>query len=284
MADASASDGLLQGQVTDLRGRPLAGVAVSAQSWQSVTLGSARSDGNGQLRISLPRDTSDVVLIAEPPGYLRFALTGFKVGTLAQLRLTRKIDTTYLKELTSAADDAQFRERALDLLSPSEGTVGESLPMESILPVLATLRPRLRAYVTADSAQLARRDLPKDQHRALLMLAWWSDPADDALLDPWGTAQNLASRPSRRCSGPTLHAALQAWESLHWEKEGIKPGAPRPYSSVNISQAPGEQHAIVMHSVRYAHWGYSQLVILVKGQGAWDVRRVLQHEHWHGRD
>lgn len=283
MSDASNSD-VLQGQVTDLRGRPLAGVAVSAQSWQSVPLGSANSDGQGQLRISLPRNTSDITLIAEPPGYLRFARTGFKVGTPAPIRLTRKIDATYLKELTQASDDQQFRDLAADLLSPSEGTVGESLPMESILPVLAALRPRLRAYLPADPAKFSQRDLPKDQHRALQLLAWWSDPADDALIDPWGVAQKLASRPSRRCSGATLHAALQAWESLHFEKEGYKQGAPRPYASVNIAQAPGGEHAIVTHSVRYAHWGYSQLVILVRLHGEWVVRRVLAHEHWHGRD
>lgn len=284
MSSAAPSEVVLQGQVTDLRGRPLVGVSVTAQSWQSVPLGSANSDGRGQLRISLPRDTSDITLIAEPPGYLRFALTGFKAGTPAQVRLTRKIDATYLKELTQVWDDKQFRELAADLLSPSEGTVGESLPIESILPVLGALRPRLRAYLPVDLAQLSRRDLPKDQHRALLLLAWWSDPADDALIDQSGIAQKLASRPSRRCSGATLHAALQAWESLHFEKEGYRQGAPRPYAAVDITQAPGGDHAIATHSVRYAHWGYSQQVILVRVQGVWEVRRVLAHEHWHGRD
>jgi hypothetical protein len=180
--------------------------------------------------------------------------------------------------------DPDVHTMAADLLSPSEGTVGESLPMESILPVLAALRPRLRAYLPADLAQLSRRDLPKDQHRALLLLAWFSDPADDALIDPWGVAQKLASRPSRRCSGATLHAALQAWESLHFEKEGYKQGAPRPYASVNITQAPGGEHAVALLSVRYAHWGYSQRVILVRWQGVWEVRRVPAYEQWQGRE
>jgi hypothetical protein len=285
MSAAAPSHAMLQGRVIDLRGRPLVGVVVSAQSWQSVPLGSANSDGNGQFRINVPSAPSDITLVAEPPGYLRFALTGFKAGGAPVLvRLTRKIDAAYLKDLTQATDDKQFRELAVDLLSPSEGTVGESLPMATILPLLSALRPRLRAYVTTDVAQLSRRDLPKDQDRAMLLLAWRSDLLDDALVDVWGTAQKLSIRPARRCSGPTLHAALAAWETLHFEKEGYKPGAPRPHASVHIEQAPGGDHAIAMVSVMYAHWGYSQRVILGRTQKDWEVRRVLSHEHWHGRD
>lgn len=284
----AASDAALIGQVTDLRGKPLAGVTVSAQSWQSVPLGSAHSDAQGRFRIGISKDnaTSDITLSTEPPGYLRYALTGFKAdGQPIKLALTRVVDAAYLQELLTETDAARFSALAADLLNPSLGTVGESLPMETIFPVLGALRPRLRAYVSKDLAQLSRLELAKDQHRAMLLLSWWSDPLDDALVDAWAVGQrNVATRPKTPCRGATVDEAWRSWEKLHFQKEGYGPGKPPPWARGQVTLSPTGDHAIVKHEVRYAHWGYSQLVIVVRTRDSFEVRLIIAHEHWHGRD
>jgi hypothetical protein len=293
---AAGADGAVVGQVTDLRGRPLPGVVLSAQSWQSQPLGSAKSDAQGRFRIAVTNAGADITLYAEPPGYARFALTGFKAdGQLAKVPLTRVVDAAYLQELAAETDAARFAALAADLLSPSTGTVGETLPMETIYPVLGALRPRLRAYVPQDLAQLGRSDLPRNLHHAMLLLAWWSDPQDDALIDAWSAGQRkLASRPSRPCRGATIEAAWRAWEALHFQKEGYGQGQgqgqgqrksrPTPWAQARVTLAKGGDRAIVSHEVRYAHWGYSQRIVVVRTPAGFEARLVIAHEHWHGRD
>lgn len=279
------------GQVTDLRGRPLAAVVVQSTSWEAVPLGMATTDPQGLFHLTLSRSASDITLRAESTGYQRFALTGFAAdGPRAQLRLTRVIDAKYLAELAAESVPARFFELAQDLLAPSEGTVGDTMPLQVLLPALPALRARLRATLPSDPAQLHRAaQLPRAQaqlqDRTLRLLAYYGDPTDDTLLDAWQKLDGKQlSRPARPCQGTTVEAAWRAWEALHFAKEGYGPAARTPWASASVELSPSGDHALVTHEVRYAHWGYSQHLVLRKVSQLWRVRLVLPYEHWHGRD
>jgi hypothetical protein len=206
------------------------------------------------------------------------------VSLCATGKARAKIDAAYLTELARETDPIRFRARAGDLLAPPPGTTGDTFPLEVIVPALSSLRAPLRAWLPADPARVAREKLPEDQDRALRLLALLGDPRDDKLVEAWAGADNhRAAPPPRACHGPTLAAALADWESAHFTKEGYRKGQPRPFASKRIIEAPGHDHAVVVHEVRYANWGYNQYVVLIRTRSVWQVRRVLPHEIFHFR-
>jgi hypothetical protein len=280
--------GGVTGQVTDLRGRPLAQVRLSASSWQGKQLGAAVSDEKGRFRVPMPaqQPTSSVTLRAEARGYQNFALHSER-ARVWNVQLTRLVDAGYLQELAAQTDPARFRALAADMLAPSSGSLGngtgdlDPLPAALLMRFLAVLRPRLVDYLPKDAKQLGRHDLPRDHEQALILLALWSDPADDALIDAWIAGnKKSAARPTRRCRGKTVGEAWKAWEVLHFEKE-VKPGEKPPWARAEAVLAPSGDHAVVTHEVRYANWGYSQILSVVKTRDVWEVRLVRPHRHWH---
>src|SRR6185312_8068746 len=272
------------GQVTDLQGRAIAGALVQAESWESKALGAGCSDAKGRFQIALSQPVKDLTLIIEHPGFQRWALAGSSTGQGDfQIRLTRNIGREYLTELAAQSEPAHFRQLAMDLLAPSSGTIGNSrLQLEQVLPFLKALRQRLRELLPAEPAQLSSRQLRKEEDEAALLLAYLGDPRDDALIDAWAAArQSFISRPPQPCRGPTPEAAARAWQKLHFEKEGYRTPQSVPYNTLQTQIAPSGDHGLALHSVRYAFWGYNQYLVLVRLNNAWEVRRIIDGEHWH---
>jgi len=269
------------GEVTDLQGHAVAGVLVRVDS--PVTLGPSHSDAQGRFEMPLSKPVKELSLTIEHPGFQRWSLYGASPDQdgVYQIRLTRNIDREYLTELAAQSDPAHFRELARDLLTPSMGTVGDELPMAQVLPFLKALRERLRALLPAEPARLKHENLNAEQDRAALLLAFLGDPQDDALVDAWAAKQNFVSRPQKRCAGPSADAAAQAWRTLHFQREGYRDPKKVPYNTLTTQIAPSGDHGLALHTVRYAYWGYSQYLVLVRLNEAWEVRRVIEHEHWH---
>jgi hypothetical protein len=277
---ASGAEGpVASGRVTDLQGRPVAGALVES------ALGDGRSDAQGGFQILLSEPVKELSLTVEHPGFQRWSLYGASPDRdgLYQIRLTRTIGSEYLTELAAQTEPARFQWLARDLLTPSMGTVGETLPMEEVLPFLKTLRPWLRALLPAKPALVKQRDLPEQQHRAILLLAYLGDPQDDALVDAWASKQNFVARPPKPCQGATADTAAREWQKVHFAKEGYGPSQSVPYNTMQTQIAPSDDHGLVLHTVRYAHWGYSQYGVLVRLNDTWEVRRVIHHERWHGQ-
>jgi hypothetical protein len=196
---ASAAD-VVDGRVTDLAGKPLGGVVVAAQTWERKKLGDATTGADGRFKIRCPATAPDVTLIVEHAGFQRYAMSGFKTGGgAAAIALTRVIDADYLAAIARETDPTRFRARAADLLAPSQGSTGEALPLEVVVPALPALRKPLRAWLPADAAALRRKDLPRDQDFALRLLTLLGDPADDDLVEAWIAGDpKRAARPPRR--------------------------------------------------------------------------------------
>ncbi len=272
------------GQITDLSGHAIAGALVQAKSWEDAPLGTARSDAQGRFQVVLAQPVKDLTLIVEHPGFQRWGLAATSPGPdgTYPIRLTRTIDREYLTELAAQTELPRFSLLAGDLLAPSVGTTGERMPLAQVLPFLKTLRERLRALLPAEPSQLKHRDLKEGkEHNAALLLAYLGDPQDDALIDAWAARVNFISRPPRPCQGATPEAAARAWQKLHFEREGYRASQPVPYNTLEIQIAPSGDHGLALHTVRYAHWGYSQHLVLVRLKGAWEVRRAIDDEHWH---
>jgi hypothetical protein len=53
-----------------------------------------------------------------------------------------------------------------------------------------------------------------------------------------------------------------------------------PYNTLQILIAPSGDHGLALHSVRYAHWGYTQRLVFIRLNNAWEVRRIIDGEHW----
>ncbi len=276
-ASSGAEGPQAAGRVTDLRGNAVAGALVQAESWESTKLGAARSDEQGRFQVLLSQSVKDLTLIVEHPGFQRWALSGTKPDKdgAHRIRLTRSIDREYLAELTAQSQPLRFRRLAQDLLAPSEGTAGDTLPLEQVLPFLKALRPWLHALLLA-APPLKDRDLPEEQRRAALLLAYLGDPRDDKLVDAWAATQNAIARPPKPCRGPTPDAAAQEWRRAHFEKEGHT-----TYSTLETQIAPNGDHGLALLTVRYANWGYSQYGVIVRLNGVWQVRRVIDNERWH---
>jgi hypothetical protein len=174
------------GRITDLQGHPVAGALVKAEGWEAEPLGTAQSDAQGQFKISLSHPEKDLTLIVERPGFQRWSMSGMRPRKDGyRIHLTRTIDREYLTELAAQTEPARFQELARDLLTPSQGTTGETLPMEQVRPFLKTLRAQLRAMLPAEPAQVSVMELTRAQQTALSLLASLGDPRDQALVGAW---------------------------------------------------------------------------------------------------
>ena len=273
---AAGPNPVARGVVTDLRDRPLPNVLVQVRTWHDEKLGEARTDQKGGFQIPLSHSGDDLTLVVEYAGFRRWALAGAKPKEgLYVIKLGRLIDATYLKELVAQPDAAGFRALARDLLTPSTGTVGEGMPLGQLVPFLEALGPRLRDVVPQFILTKIAVELPQEQESALRLLGYLSDSKDDRVVDAWAAKRSGVQRPTRPCRGPSVAAATSAWIALHFELEGIAPDK-RPFSSRTEHLAPQGRNAVVEHFVRYAHWGYSQELVLVRAGDTWEVRRVIE--------
>jgi hypothetical protein len=278
-----AASPIAAGQITDLQGHAIADALIQAESWESKALGTGRSDALGKFKIVLSETPVDgLTLTLEHPGFQRWSLAGTTTGLdNYRIRLTRNIDNKYLTALVAQSEPARFRQFAMDLLAPSEGTITSSgLLPEPVLPFLRALRPGLRALFPAEPRQIAPASLKADQDRAALMLAALGDPQDDTLVDRWAAKKNFISRPPKPCRGPTPEAAARVWQRVHFNLEGATSPETIPFSTQQSQIAPSGDYGLVLHTVRYANWGYSQYLVLVRMSQVWEVRRVIDDKHW----
>jgi hypothetical protein len=278
-----AASPIAAGQITDLQGHAIADALIQAESWESKALGTGRSNAMGKFQIVLSETPIDgLTLTIEHPGFQRWSLAGTTKGLdNYRIRLTRNIDNEYLTALVAQSEPVRFRQFAMDLLAPSEGTITSSgLLPERVLPFLGALRPGLRALLPAEPRQIGPASLKADQDRAALMLAALGDPQDDALVDRWAARKNFISRPPKACRGPTPEAAARVWQTLHFKKEGYKTPETIPFSTLQTQIAPSGDYGLALHSVRSANWGYSQYLVLVRLNQVWEVRRVIDGTHW----
>jgi hypothetical protein len=264
------------GMVVDRRGRPVVGARVAVESWGGEHLGEGRTGAGGRFDVPVLRKTGeDLGLEVTAPGFDRWAVTGYKPHELIgyRVRLDRELGRDFLAAL--AAEPA-LESRIWGLLE----IVGErqfGFKVADVYPSLGVLRADLRAIVESQ-AFLRPDDPPREgspDELARELLAYWGDPADEPLFRAWVRAQGKA--PSS--TGGDLISVCATYAQYSFKKEGAAP----PFSCVQAAADAAGTRALVDLNVRYAYWGYTKQLVLMREGTAWKLRFVVDGAIYHGR-
>lgn len=268
-AETMPTPSFADGHVSDRSGIRIEGaeVTIETESTDEV-LGEGTTDVDGYFKISLKHQSyRGLTLVVTKPGYVRWAQTGIYGGIVGyQSRLDREIDESFL---ASMADPENPEERVwglLEIIGPRQF----GLDVENIYPALGSLRPELLQvirsglFMTSDDRDTSPAD------RARRFLEFWHDPRDESLFE-------VPQAPD--ISGQTIQEVCGKYADHHFKQEQVKN---RTFSSFSEPiLGPEKAHALTTFSVRYAHWGYSQRLVLVHDRQRWRLAMVQDYEHWH---
>ncbi len=267
------------GAIVDRQGRPIPGASVVVERETSgEVLGKGTTDATGRFQITLSTQSYEgLSLTVTKGGFNRWALTGIYGGVVGHwVRLDREIDKGFLKKLNAERD----QERRLWMLLELVGDREFSTEISDLFPHIGMLRDDLLRLVQckAFEAKDGQSSSPADRARSLL--AHWHDPADEPAFRGWLKGQKGIEKPAKRkMVSKTIPEVCRQWADHHFG--GRKP-EDRTFNVLNEPLLdPSGNHALVQFSVEYKHWGYSQMLVLTKQQGEWQLRFVADDEHWH---
>ena len=177
--------------------------------------------------------------------------------------LARNVDRAALDALVALPEPLRQR-RLIEIL---KSNYSEQIGL--LFTYVGRLRPELLAVAgtTDPSIEAAQRDT------ARFLLALWGDPADIDL--PRGESLDVADAPAG-IAGAGPEEACEAYVVPHFTKEEVKP----PYTLHRCGQPmldPDGTRALVEFTVRYAHWAYWELLVVVREGERWRLRSVV---HW----
>jgi hypothetical protein len=267
------------GIVVDLEGRPVAGARVVVGGADAEADGLTGADGT--FRIAL-HDRSYRMLDLEvtAPGFDRWAFTAFYGGVQGErVQLSRTLSQDLL---AAVASEPQPERRVWRLLEIVGNRPGSSLDPVAVFAGLGALRPELRALVAsrAFERQDDMNDAPADRARELL--AWWADPADAGLLAGWLKKQRGFRPVTSKLAAASEGEVCAQWAKEHFQRERVASHPPWHVCSAVITDPSGTR-MLLRFDVRYAYWGYNQLLVAVREAGAWRLRLVVDGEHYHLR-
>lgn len=263
----------IAGQVIDAHGEPIAGARVGVVTEQEVVVGSGVADAAGRYSFELgPHRREPLILKAEGEGFERWSgrvdredLDGLTI------LLDRKVDAAYLEALRAVSDARDRAVRVHEILAVDD----TNFSIEVVFPYLGELREDLRAAAQRPARTLEGNRLLAD--RALQLLAFWGDPADQALLDPW-LAQNPGfARPPEEVEAPVPAVMCKAWAEVHFRHQGAGFRAPRFGCSEPVID-PAGQRALMLFDVTAGLYHYNMHIVFERASpgGPWRLRTVVE--------
>jgi len=267
------------GVVVDRQGRAIPGASVVVErESKDVVLGKGTTDTTGKFQITLSTQSyKGLTLTVTKDGFTRWALGGIYGGIVGyQVRLDREIDKGFLKSL----NDEKGEERRLWMLLEIVGDREFGTEIRDLFPHIGMLRDDLLRLVQSKAfdAKDGRHSSPAD--RACSLLAYWHDPADEPIFRGWLKSQKHIWKPTdKNMVGKTIPEVCKQWANHHF---GNKKPEDRTFNSFNKPLLdPSGNHALVQFWVEYKDWGYSQVLVLTKQLGEWQLKFVADDEHWH---
>jgi len=270
------------GRVVDVQGRPVAGaaldVSITNQEYHSVTIGRGVSGGDGSFAFRFTtNEYGDLGLGVDAPGFAHWGWAGFPRGVMNEkIVLRRVIDRPFIEGLRSVRDPAERARRVLEIAA------SDDLPeIEQMFPYLGELRAELAAIVRAGTTEPKARDDSTPTDHAARLLAYWSDPADDALVVPWvkkhwgGRAANVAHL---GFSAASIQEICDRWREIHFADQGIK--GRQTWSSC-LEPVVAGNHALALFRVKYAYWGYDMHLVMRREGERWVLRGVAENQIFH---
>jgi len=265
------------GIVVDLESRPVAGAHVEVEGADATAQGETGPDGT--FRIALhDRSYRMLALVVTAPGYDRWAFTAFYGGVIGErVQLSKTLSTSLQTAVTA---EPQPERRVWLLLEIVGNRPSSTLDPIAVFAGIGDLRSDLRALVAsrAFERQDDMNDAPADRARQLL--AWWGDPADADLLTGWIEKQKFFRASLAAISAPSAFEVCSRWAEEHFRHEGVADHPPW-HTCSPVSTDPSGTHTLLRFQVRYAYWGYSQLVVAIRENDGWHLRRVADWEHYH---
>ncbi len=265
------------GMVVDRQGRAIPGarVMIERESTNDV-LGNGTTSATGQFQITLSTQSyKGLSLTITKEGFTRWAMGGLYGGIVDyRIRLDREVTDAFLKSLIDEKD----KERRLWMLLDLVGDRQFAKEIRDLFPHLGMLRNDLLDLVRSKvfGTKDGRHSSPAE--RACFFLAYWYDPADEPLFKGWLKDQRHVEYPKKTLAGKTITEVCQQWADHHFV--GKKPEDRTFHTFGKPSLDPTGNHALVEFWVEYKHWGYTQLLVLTKQQGKWQLRFVAEHNHW----
>lgn len=282
------------GLVLDRWGRPVPGATIVLQKESDHgELESRKTEEDGKFRVEISeKKYRGLDLIVTAPGFARWA-QGSIYGGLEnkEVRLDQEIDAKFIAALLAEKD---FKSRCWMLLEII-GRRQSEVEIEKIYPDIGKLRSDLLAVISShrfediDVSPERNDDARFDNspsRRAIQMLSYWCDSNDGDILKAWlqgqgtlGKARAQAAPPEM--SAPTIDELCALWREHHFKKEKIEKEKRPPSSFSKPIMGAGENRALVDFQVTYAHWGYSDRLVLVKDGDQWRPRFVVDWQlHW----
>lgn len=173
---------LIRGELRDLRGEPLAEVAIRARHWRSdAVLSQTRSDARGAFTLSLPPSDSVIspVVQFEKPGFTSIDGVSwplhYPVRPYLLVREPRQVHDALLT-VTDPDERLWWALELVDQASELDGGASDLALFPNLEPALPELRLIARSSVF--SAQDRQSSSPASRARALLEV--WGEPADQA--------------------------------------------------------------------------------------------------------
>ncbi|MAE59863.1 MAG: hypothetical protein CMJ49_00750 [Planctomycetaceae bacterium] len=258
------------GRVVDRRGMGIGGADVLIESEVADPgLGQGKTDEDGRFDVPLEHTAYrglDVIVTRE--GYERSAYGSIYGGMVDfELKLDRKIDGTYLRSVVACEN----REERLWMLLEIIGDRQMDPVIQEIYPFLGDLRADLLDVVRSGGFDAIDDGRSSPAERAREFLELWHDPADASLFSDAAPAD---------ISGETIEEVCAKWADHHFEEMTDAPRTHNWWFDDPI-YGPDEQHALIRFGVMYAHWGYSQLLVLVRHDQVWQLGTVKEHLGWH---
>lgn len=275
------------GRVVDLQGRPVAGAAVEVsimgQDYRRQTLGRGVSDVDGGFALSLStNEYGNLGIEVEAPGFVS-GWDSFPRGIVDEtIVLGRIVDRAFLDALRSVRDPQERARRVLEIAASDDPP-----EIEEMFPYLGELRSDLAAIVRAGITEpKGRRSERTPAYQASRLLAYWADPADDALLAPW-IKKNWGARPAHVAhlglAADSIDEICHRWSEIHFVDQKIAADRVPWNTCVQPLVDRTGTHALALFQVRYAIWGYDMYLVMRQESGRWVLRGVAENRLLHFR-
>lgn len=263
----------IAGQVIDAHGEPIAGARVAVVTRQEVVVGSGVADSSGRYSFELgPHPRESLILGAEGEGFERWSgsVESDRLDGLT-IVLDRKVDAAYLEALRTVSDVQDRAWRIHEILALDD----TNFSFEVVFPYVGELREDLLAAAQRPTRTLEGRRLLAD--RALQLLAFWGDPADQALLDPWLAQSSGFAKPPEEVEAPDPDAMCRAWAEVHFRHQGAGFRAPR-YSCSEPVIDPAGRRALMLFDVTSGLYYYNMHLVFERASPSepWRLRTVVE--------
>jgi hypothetical protein len=173
-----------------------------------------------------------------------------------------------LDAVLAERDSGRSREALRALV---QRTLDGKLRVVELYPHVGALREKLLAAL-GDPAWQAGRTSPAARARHLLSL--WHDPRDRVVIEAF-------LRESKRFAARAPRGISQRWRDHHFTREGFPDRARRTANWTRSHLGADGRRALVVHEVRYAHWGYEMQLVFTRVRGPWELQLVLHTRRDH---